>query len=685
MIQKEVSLSNEFKTQTTKAITSIIIFAFVYLLTFFLAIGLTVLCVYGAISLVAAHPRFFTLALGVGLASIGFLVLFFLLKFLFKKNKKDRGHLLEIKKVDQPHLFEMIDEIVNEVGTQFPKKVYLSHEVNASVFYDSNFWSMILPVKKNLMIGLGLVNCISRNELKAILSHEFGHFSQKTMKVGSFVYNVNQIIHNMLYENESYDKMIQSWANASGYFTVFVIIAVKIVEGIQWLLKLMYEFVNKNYLGLSREMEFHADEIAANVTGNEPLENSLLRMNLSDYSFNSVLSFYEGKIEQCLKSKNVFLDQWFVLNFISKEDNIEIKNRLPNVTIEELNKFNKSKLVIKDQWASHPSTEDRVERLKKLNLKKTTNNDQLANEIFQNLNALQEKLTDILFSNVMYSKEPDFTTHENFKIEFKEKFLENTFPKIFNQYYDNKSPIQFEVSNVSLSNNQIHFRNLFSDEKVNLVYQSIALQNDIATINQISNNGLKLKTFDYDGKKYSKKEGAKLSISLKKELETINEEIEQNDKQIFQYFLNAESDNSGEITKLEKLYKNLLEFDNYYDEKISVYNELMSKLDFINYNTPFDKIKTNFVNIKPLENKLKASIKELLEQNKYNNNLKLEVKECFNSFTEKELKYFLGERYIDENLEILFTSLNNYYFLLSEGFLINKRELLNYQASLIKE
>ncbi|WP_223034778.1 M48 family metalloprotease [Hanstruepera marina] len=684
MIQKEVSLSNEFKTQTTKAITSIFIFAIVYLLTFFLAIGLTVLCVYGAISLIVAHPRFFTLALGVGLASIGFLVLFFLLKFLFKKTKKDRGHLLEIKKEDQPLLFEMIDEIVNEVGTQFPKKVYLSHEVNASVFYDSNFWSMILPVKKNLMIGFGLVNCISRNELKAILSHEFGHFSQKTMKVGSFVYNVNQIIHNMLYENESYDKMIQSWANASGYFTIFVIIAVKIVEGIQWLLKQMYGFVNKNYLGLSREMEFHADEIAANVTGHEPLENSLLRMNLCDYSFNSVLSFYEGKIEQCLKSKNVFLDQWFVLNFISKEDNIEIKNGLPNVTLEELNKFNKSKLVIKDQWASHPSTEDRIERLKKLNLKKTTNNDRLANEIFQNLNVLQEKLTEILFSNVIYNKEPDFTTHEYFETEFKEQYLSNTFPKIFNQYYDNKNPIQFEVSNISLSNIQIHFSNLFSDEKVNLVYQSIALQNDIATINQISSDGLKLKTFDYDGKKYSKKEGVKLSLSLKKELETINKEIDQNDKQIFQYFLNAES-SLGDITKLEKLYKNLSEFDNYYDEKISIYNELSSKLDFINYNTPFDKIKSNFDNIKPLENKLKESIKELLEQNKYNSNLKLEVKECFNSFTEKELKYFLGERYIDENLEILFTSLNNYYFLLSEGFLINKRELLNYQASLIKE
>src|SRR5690606_25398918 len=147
---------------------------------------------------------------------------------------------------------------------------------------------------------------------------------------------------------------IQKWANASGYFSIFVIIAVKIIEVIKWVLKQMYRLVNKSYLGLSREMEFHADEIAANVTGYEPLKSSLLRLSLADHSFSSVLSFYERKIAMNQKSENIFRDHLFVTNFLAQDNNIEIKDNLPQISESELNKFNKSKLVVKDQWASHP-------------------------------------------------------------------------------------------------------------------------------------------------------------------------------------------------------------------------------------------------------------------------------------------------------------------------------------------
>ena len=112
-----------------------------------LAVGLTLLCIYGAGMLIEAFPKFITLALGIGLISLGVLVLFFLLKFIFKSHKVDRSHLTEIKITDEPQLFKLIDEIVIKVGTSFPKKVYLSNDVNAAVFYNSSFWSMFFPIK----------------------------------------------------------------------------------------------------------------------------------------------------------------------------------------------------------------------------------------------------------------------------------------------------------------------------------------------------------------------------------------------------------------------------------------------------------------------------------------------------------------------------------------------------------
>ena len=261
-----------------------------------LTVRVTTFCVYGWITLTAELPMLIKIVFGILGGSFGILVLIFLLKFMFKSHKVDRSHLSEITQIEEPQLFGLINDIVKQVGTEFPKKVYLSNDVNAAVFYDSNFWSMFLPVKKNLQIGLGLVNTVSKEELSAILSHEFGHFSQKTMKVGSYVYNVNQIIYNLLFDNASYEKLVQSWVNVSGFLSVFSIPAIEIIEGFQWLLRLVYNVVNKSYMGLSREMEFHADEIAANITGFEPLKSSLLRMSLADYSFDCVLSFYEGRI-----------------------------------------------------------------------------------------------------------------------------------------------------------------------------------------------------------------------------------------------------------------------------------------------------------------------------------------------------------------------------------------------------
>ena len=190
----------------------------------------------------------------------------------------------------------MIDDIVRQVETDFPKRVYLTDDVNASVFYDSSFWSMFLPIKKNLQIGVGLINSVTEAELKAILAHEFGHFSQRTMKVGSYVYNVNHIIYNLVNDNDGYNNIISNWASVSGYFSIFVSIAVWIVRGIQWILSKMYGVVNKSYMALSREMEFHADEIAATVTGSAPLKTSLLRLSLASESYDSVLNFYQGKV-----------------------------------------------------------------------------------------------------------------------------------------------------------------------------------------------------------------------------------------------------------------------------------------------------------------------------------------------------------------------------------------------------
>jgi len=682
MIKKEIQLSQEFKAQATKAILAISFFTLTYLIILILAILLTGVCIAGGVTLIAIKPMFVTIALGIGLASLWVLIMIFLLKFIFKSHKVDRSHLIEIKEHQEPELFNMIREIVQKVGTSFPKKVYLSSEVNASVFYDSSFWSMFLPVKKNLLIGLGLVNTVTKEELKAILSHEFGHFSQRTMKVGSYVYNVNQVIFNMLFDNESYEGLVERWANVSGYFSIFVVIAGKINQGIQWILRKLYVVVNKNYLGLSREMEFHADEIAASVTGYEPLKNSLLRMALADNSFNNVFDFYNNRISENFKSDNLYRDQFAVINFLAELNSLTITNNLPNISLEEQSKYNKSKLVVKDQWASHPTINERINRLEKTGYSKEYNSDYPANSIFTDVSKLQKQITDKIFKNVNYQGEIKVIESDKFLEEYRKEALSNTFSKIYNGYYNSKNPINFDL-NFKTNDDEITFNELFSDEKVDLVYSAIALQNDIQTLSDISNNILRIKTFDYNGARFKRKEANKLIEKLKPELERLNEQIKLNDYKIYEFFKREEKLQNKE-NKLEQFYNNFFEFDKVFDSKYEIYTRLLNELQFTSVTTPFEQIKANFSKIKSTEKLLKEELNQLLSDSILQNEITTETKEKIEQYISKTLDYFGVTTYFNENLDILYTAIHNYGYLLSRKYFLMKREILTYQEELVK-
>lgn len=672
-----------FKTQTRKAIFSIFLFTLVYSLLLLLAVALTALCIYGGVMLVITVPRIVTIALGAGLASLGILILVFLLKFIFKSHKVDRSHLLEITAKDEPELFAMIEDIVKEVGTQFPKKVYLSSEVNASVFYNSSFWSMFFPVRKNLHIGLGLVNSVTQEELKAVLAHEFGHFSQKTMKVGSFVYSVNHVIFNLLYDNDGYDEVVRKWSSISNYIALFAVLAVRIMDGIKWVLGKMYGVVNKSYMALSREMEFHADEIAAHVTGYPPLATALLRFQLADNSMGNVLSFYEERINSNQKSENIFKEQHYVMHFIASDNQIPIQNDFPAVSVDELNRFNKSKLVIKDQWASHPSTEERIQRLEQTQIIMENGPKQPANQLFRDIEKTQKQITEQMFNRVPFAEIPSTVSLPIFQQEYQNSFTQNTFSKVYNAYYDNKNPIKFDTSMIALAPAHLKVSELYSDDKVQLVYSHLALINDMDSLNMITDKTYGIKTFDYDGKKHNRKDAPELVAALHQELMALEQQIADNDRNIYTYFKQLENTKGG-APKLEQLYSDLFGLDATFETKFELYTKMQQKLQFLSVVTPHEEIQSNFRHLTSLERELKKELQAFLEDPKLASEITEPIRENIEKYLSKEWAYFGKQSYFDDNLAVLMQALSNYSFLLGRSYFVVKKALLDYQVSLLQ-
>lgn len=668
-----IQVSEDFKKKSKSAVFAITIFIVVYLLMFLLTVLLAIGCIVGGIWLIAIKPMFLTFMLGAGLAGTGVFVFFFIIKFLFKRHINDRSYLTEIKRSDEPELFKMIDEIVQEAETDFPKKVYLSYDVNASVFYDSSFWSMFFPIKKNLTIGLGLINTSTKQELKAVLSHEFGHFSQRSMKVGSYVYNVNKIIFNLVNDDQSYRNSIEKWAGISGYFSIFAALSLFITHKIQWVLAKMYSFVNIRHMALSREMEFHADEVAANLAGSLSLEESLLRMELANNSYQNVINFYEDRISKNQASQNIYKEQFFVMNFLAKHSELESKYDLPHVKLSESGLFNKSKLNIENQWASHPSNEERIARLRKLNIIKDADNEPAKN-LFRDFEKTEIKLTGKLFSNVKYQKGKTDLDFEIFISEFEQQYNRDSFDKIFNSYYDNKNP-DFTVQESTVEKD-LSFDQLFSKEQVELVYVLIALENDKKTIQDIISKEIVLKTFDYDGKKYTTREAGKLIPQIDYSISEIKNQIHQNDSEIYTYFLKSATDLNRK-DKFDNIYQSFAAYDSEYEDRFKLYTELANATLFITTRTPFEQIRNNFKNLKPLEEKLKSELVPYLNNTQLTADLEEQTIKDLRYYIEKDILYFNNEQYIDTNLQLLMTAINTLPYFLHRKYFLMKKELLS--------
>lgn len=680
MQSAKINASPNFKKKATNAVFSIILFIVVYLLLILLGVSFTIACVSIGFSILTSTISVLTIIFGLGLIILGGLVLIFLIKFIFVKNTNDLSNLTEINE-EQPVLYSFIQSIATKVDTDTPKKIFLSPDVNASVFYDSSFWSMFLPVKKNLIIGMGLVNIVTVNEFRAILAHEFGHFSQKTMKVGSYVYNVNRIIYNMLFENDSYTKLANSISGFSNHLSLFVIIAMKINQGIQYILRQIYTVVNKSYMALSREMEFHADEVAANVAGSKALADSLLRLDIADNSYNQVISFYNNRIKDAVKTTNLYPQQKFVMNFLAKHVELVFQNDLPSVTSDFSYRFNRSKLVITNQWASHPSTEDRVKALKELNIPPQEEDDRLAQVLFSDVEKLQEVITEKIFSTVQYEGDIKFENAEMFAIDYQNDFSKNSFYKLFNGYYDSRNPTEVALESIEFYESEKSIAQLYSNEVLEQLYKHNSLQYDINTVKDIANKQYQIKTFDYDGIKYKAEDAPSLLTQLENEFEEVKKYLENNDKEIAIYFQKL-AKKSNEYECFKRKYNDFFRIDNDYEKKLQPLINVSNNSSFIYETTPFEVIATKLITLKDYEDVFKKEINLMLEESFFNQHITDEMRVAFEKYATTEQKYFLIDSYDDFELSQLFTVMNYYQELLSLTYFQTKKNLLDLMAEM---
>lgn len=562
-----------FKSKVRRVVVSLVLFALIYISL--LAVGIALAAAFAVMggAIIFYIHNIFAIAFGAGLIVAGGMILYFLVKFIFETKKSDKANHTEIFEKDYPELFDFVRKLSAETGTDFPLHIYISPDVNAAVFYDSNIRSMFFPVKKNLLIGMGLVNMVNLSEFKAVLAHEFGHFSQKSMRAGSYVYQVNRAIYNMLFENKSYNNVLASWASMHSAFAMCANITVKIVSGIQAVQQQAYKLVNKQYSQLSQQMEFHADAIAATAAGSNNMIYALRRVDFGDDCYSAVLYKYNEWIEEGLKGNNVFAHQRIVAAGIASRFRLPLNEGLPLLNGEHNLYNSNTRVSIDDQWASHPTMQQREAALSALQCTGEVVNES-AWVLFGDTRALQEKLTVQLYTPVKFKKKPEVASEELFAGAFEIATKENSFPDVYDLYFRNREISKFDPERPGKASD-IQDISVFFTEHALINSNKAGLEKDINLLTQIIANPKQVRSFNYNGNRYKQKYAATVLTTLEAELKQTLSKLQEYDEAAFGYFM-LKATTDAEKDMLRNHYKYYFQIQELKDEYIVFCNHLVT-------------------------------------------------------------------------------------------------------------
>lgn len=679
-----IEVSPEFKKQASKAIASIVAFIVVYLLLMGLSLVLAGACVLAGFWLIVSIPKGITILIGAGLAGFGVMIFVFLVKFLFSQSKTDESDSIEITAADQPRLFEFIHSIAAETGTPTPRKIFISHDVNACVFYNSSFWSMFLPVRKNLKIGLGVVNCLNVSEFQAVIAHEFGHFSQRSMKVGSYTYQVNRIIHDMLFNNNGYGRSLETFSSIHVVFTIFAHITLWIVRGVQWVLRQMYVVVNKSYMALSRQMEFHADLVAATVSGNNNIVSSLQKVEFAGASFNDTL----GMCSQLLGENKVVADLYEPHSTVSRQlaqlHRIPLHNGMPLFNEFKLPQPS-NRINFKDQWASHPTLEERRAYVESFDLYLAPV-EASAWTLFEGAASLKQQLTQKLYDHLPPGEEKTVVSAAEFEELYTRQVAGFAFPEVFKGYFDNR---QIEILDKESFTAPItlSFEELLSPEAVALPKHIEALQADIAALEAIEKKEVDSKTFDFDGHKYHRRDAPTVKVQLQQELEQLRQSLADTDKALFRFFYQQAATTAPEkAARLEDAYTTYFRHRREAEAYVTRLNELAALLHplYSGQSLQMEDVTRIIASLKEVhEPLLRQDLSAWTSAGAFAGNEALKAKA--DSFATKDYQYFDGATFMENELKELNTLMSESWTAVCRFLFEEFKNILTSQAALVEQ
>lgn len=155
----------------------------------------------------------------------------------------------ELTRTEAPELFTVIDDVARATEQPLPSEVYLVQNVNAWVTHRGGI--MGFGSRRVMGIGLPLLQAMPAAEVRAVIAHEFGHYSGGDVALGPWVHKTRTAIFRSL------GRVQSTW----------------IAAPFAWYARMFMRMT----MSISREQEFVADATAARVAGAASAASALKR------------------------------------------------------------------------------------------------------------------------------------------------------------------------------------------------------------------------------------------------------------------------------------------------------------------------------------------------------------------------------------------------------------------------
>ncbi|MFE7762067.1 M48 family metallopeptidase [Streptomyces sp. NPDC057438] len=286
--------------------------------------------------------------------------------FMLRTPKGEDPPGLAVTEAEEPGLWRAVRDLAEAVGTRAPSRIVLTADVNAAVSEDARLLGLLAGAR-HLYLGVPLAQGLTEAQLRAVLAHELGHYSNADTRLAAITARGRaQVLRTIGHFEERADRTAgrervrlekkNAKAAAKGKKTKEIDTAGAGItyRAMAWIYIGYAKLYIRATLTSSRRQEYAADAAAARIAGRDAAASALREIPALDAAFGFYTNSYAtlGAEARLLPPRGEFFGGYGRMLSARQLELVGLRTELPTEPASP--------------YDSHPPIADRVGRIEAL-------------------------------------------------------------------------------------------------------------------------------------------------------------------------------------------------------------------------------------------------------------------------------------------------------------------------------